>query len=644
MKKFYLLILLMILCQLNLWATHIVGGEIQIRHLNNYYYEASLNLYFDDINGNKNAEDPSITITFYSKANNQLIERLTLLKVSDTFVNYSNPNCSSSQLRTRLLVYRSNITLSPNIYNNEQGYYVIWERCCRNGTIDNIVNPGGAGMTFYTEIPPVIKNGVPFVNSTPFFNIPKGDYLCQGKPFNFDFGAQDADGDMLVYSFQTPINGNSRPSPDALITPPPFPAPYELINWKVGFSANNAIPSDPNEPTHQMQINAQNGLIKVTPNQQGLFVFSVRCEEYRNGQKIGEVRRDFQLLVINCPTNNSPIVNIQTGTDGNGKAIYYTSDQTLTVDAVANQLCFDVYVKDIDALNDNVTARIRGINFTPRTSFLTPSSGVILGSDSLKMKFCWDKCLFSSKDNNGNLIPLEFELIVDDNGCPASNADTLRVKLISPPVVDNPPLITTDASPVSGEDYEYYEEVIVGGTFNFNVFGQDLLDNDNITLSAQGRGFELADLGILFSGVSGQGTVQSPFVWQTNCQTVKEDENEYLIDFIVKDEGFCENKTDTVTVKLVVKDKPISLEFLPANVFTPNGDDKNQVFKIPDLPEENCQYYFKKIEIFNRWGGKIFESDRRDFEWAGDNYPTGSYYYLIDYNKNKYKGWVSLLK
>ena len=34
---------------------------------------------------------------------------------------------------------------------------------------------------------------------------------------------------------------------------------------------------------------------------QGQFVCGVRCEEFRNGLKIGEILRDFQLNVVYCP-------------------------------------------------------------------------------------------------------------------------------------------------------------------------------------------------------------------------------------------------------------------------------------------------------------------------------------------------------
>jgi gliding motility-associated-like protein len=68
------------------------------------------------------------------------------------------------------------------------------------------------------------------------------------------------------------------------------------------------------------------------------------------------------------------------------------------------------------------------------------------------------------------------------------------------------------------------------------------------------------------------------------------------------------------------------------NVFTPNGDDKNDVFKI-DI--EGYQKY--SIVIWNRWGNTVFESDNAQRMWngktnndGGEN-PAGTYYYLFTY-------------
>lgn len=647
MKRFYFtLSLLAIVSLTTLKATHIVGGEIQVRHAANSNYDFILNLYFDQINGQPGARDQSIRLSIYAKGTNVFMDSLRLPIVQEQNVLYTNPACTSSQLATLLLRYQLGFTLASNRYNNPAGYYVIWERCCRNNIISNIVSPNLAGMTFYTEIPAVIRNGSPFLNSSPAFTIPKGDYLCKGRQVSIDFSATDTDGDQLVYSLVTPLAGHSRSTPNTLIVPPPFPAPYELVTWATGYTANTAIPHNPAFPAHQLTINSQ-GIMTVTPSKLGLYVLSVLVEEYRSGVKIGEVERDFQFLVLDCPTNESPSIAVQTGTDNSGNAVFYQNGQIVQVQSPDN-LCVNIWLKDPDA-PERLSVRVVGTNFTPRANFLSSSSGTVpTVNDSLKIAFCWDKCLYSAKDALGNYIPFEFDLIVSDDGCPASKNDTIHIKLIAPPVLNSPPVVSTTAGIVSEETHDYYMERKVGETFSFDVIGQDLIDaSQTIELSAQGQGFDLAKYNMVFVSKTGKGTLESPFEWQTTCDAVKEERTEYLIDFITRDQGLCERKADTATVKLVLIDPDVVLEeFLPANAFTPDGDTqrKNEYFSMPDLPEENCRYQFIKIEIFNRWGGKVYESADRNFEWNGSDLPASTYYYRIDFKKKIYKGTVSILK
>lgn len=68
------------------------------------------------------------------------------------------------------------------------------------------------------------------------------------------------------------------------------------------------------------------------------------------------------------------------------------------------------------------------------------------------------------------------------------------------------------------------------------------------------------------------------------------------------------------------------------NVFSPNGDGKNDEFKIRIEGEQKY-----KLTIYNRWGGKVFESGDAKTLWNGktDNTgaecPAGVYYYIFDY-------------
>lgn len=56
------------------------------------------------------------------------------------------------------------------------------------------------------------------------------------------------------------------------------------------------------------------------------------------------------------------------------------------------------------------------------------------------------------------------------------------------------------------------------------------------------------------------------------------------------------------------------------NVFTPNGDGKNDLFK-PFMPYR----FVSRIEmsIFNRWGEKVFETTNPDILWDGTDFKTG---------------------
>lgn len=66
------------------------------------------------------------------------------------------------------------------------------------------------------------------------------------------------------------------------------------------------------------------------------------------------------------------------------------------------------------------------------------------------------------------------------------------------------------------------------------------------------------------------------------------------------------------------------------NAFTPNGDQINDVFTIPEL--KICEI---NITIFNRWGNIVYQQSPFDNAWDGQSsngadLPSGTYYYLIE--------------
>lgn len=103
--------------------------------------------------------------------------------------------------------------------------------------------------------------------------------------------------------------------------------------------------------------------------------------------------------------------------------------------------------------------------------------------------------------------------------------------------------------------------------------------------------------------------------------------------------------TNTSNVTIIVIPYCIS----PANAFTPNKDGFNDTWFITN---GNCLNK-AKVQVYNRYGGKVFESQDYKNNWdgtyKGKPVPDGTYYYVIDYelvnNTNVYKkGSVTILR
>lgn len=91
-------------------------------------------------------------------------------------------------------------------------------------------------------------------------------------------------------------------------------------------------------------------------------------------------------------------------------------------------------------------------------------------------------------------------------------------------------------------------------------------------------------------------------------------------------------------------DRPVSYDFKPPNVFSPNGDGKNDFYAIETLPTDNCAEQFERIVIYNRWGTEVFRDTSREFRWYGTGYASGEYFYQIEYTQRRFKGPLTLLK
>ena len=98
------------------------------------------------------------------------------------------------------------------------------------------------------------------------------------------------------------------------------------------------------------------------------------------------------------------------------------------------------------------------------------------------------------------------------------------------------------------------------------------------------------------------------------------------------------------TIAIVKKSTDRKLDVEVFNAVSPNGDGINDAFHIKGL----AQYPDNTVEIYNRWGVKVYDaasynesdnmfrgySDGRTTIKRGDKLPTGTYFYILKYNKD----------
>lgn len=527
------------------FASHIVGGEIQFyvvdKTINKYFL--GLNLYFDAANGRPAAETATITLYFFRKSDNVSIGNVTLPQTVKKYVNYTNPNCIiNNDLSTYFISYGTELVINSSSFSDPAGYYIVWERCCRNSIVTNIVNPSTTGATFYLSFPALFKDNQQVVNSSPKTSVLTGDYICLNRPFKFDFSAKDPDGDSLVYSLVNPYAGFANSN-----NPEPVPrgsSAYPEVVWANSINLKNVIPG-----SLPLQIDRKTGVLQVTAGQLGLFVFAVMIEEYRKGVKIGIVRREFQLKVVDCPKNDPPVTMFKE----TGKNNFYKKGDVVFIKQNQSK-CLDILITDTEA-NQRLSISTKALNFDDKSLTITPAVFTTRSSkDTLKAQVCFASCIESI-----NNLPIVFEVIVQDDGCPQPLADTLNIRVIIEPTNQQKPDVNTDL--VGNQATEAF-----GSTLKFNVIGT-VPNNGEFLLEAKGRGFELASAGMSFVNVSSKGKVTQPFTWVPTCISTQ---NTFFVDFIITSLGCGIQLKDTVTVQLKTVSKPNSKPKVTTSLTTQN--------------------------------------------------------------------------
>ena len=323
-------------------------------------------------------------------------------------------------------------------------------------------------------------------------------------------------------------------------------------------------------------------------------------------------------LVVNsyCPNQADGSINISViGGDGNyqynwsdtnsvfssnnqdisgllpGQYIIFINDGNLctgtdTISVVADNVIAAFAASDTSVCIDNCLDLVgtgTGTNSLNYSWSLVDSSSSLSNTDSLS--FCFD-------DSAGTVL---FVFTVSDQSC--SSSDTLSVSIFDNPVVDAGDSIKElygsyvslggSPSAPSGSSYSWFPSI------NFLTLDDTTYSNPDIELLI----------------------------------------NQTYTMFVIDSNG-CSNK-DSIHVELIP-------EITYSSGFSPNDDGFNENWKINQIE----QFPFCIVEIYNRWGHKLYTSDPGYTNpWNGmyknNSLPVGTYYYIIELNDPKFPNAIT---
>ncbi len=347
MRKNILLFTTIIISTLSLSARHIIGGVMNYECLGGGDYEFTMKMY-RDCNCTDCADfDVRAPIGIYRCGGTNPCSNFDQRDVLEEFrvaVEDRNPDpvpnadypclLTPPDVCVQEAIYKFKLSdYGVSLPISNESYYIVYQRCCRNETIDNLRFPSQQGLTVAVEITPF---GQRECNSSPVFNEFPPTIICAGQSIDFDHSATDPEGDLIVYEFCAPLNGGGN-SGGACLTPtptPPCPPPYSGVNFQIpDYTFAAPMGGDP-----VVTIDPSTGFISGVPTIQGQFVVGVCATEYRNGIAMGRIVRDFQFNVGNCDPLIEGIVEADEIIDGgNGYLIESCGELEVSFRNVSSQ-------------------------------------------------------------------------------------------------------------------------------------------------------------------------------------------------------------------------------------------------------------------------------------------------------------------
>lgn len=413
MKKSYLIFVLTIFATFSIQtahASHAAGADLTYTYVSTNTIHLKLRFYRDcsgipapitaliNISSASCGQNFSINMPLISSS-----EFLTSECIDTTLASTCN---GGNRLGIELYIYEQDVTL-PTICTDWIFEFV---ECMRNGNQTLISNP-------CLYISTTLDNLNGSYNSSPQFISTAVISFCLGVPAMYVQNGFDSDGDSLVYSLAS-VQGAGASNVNYI---PPYSGTYP-ISSSTGFNID------------------QQGVITFTPNKIMVGVICIQVDEYRNGVKIGGVRRDIEIHITNaCSINAVPQFNNQISSNG-----VIVPCNAMEFDVLFNRmvLCNSVISDDFRVINAmGFPVPVVGVNTVSCNGNLTNKVHITLsqpltwGNNILIIRTGSDgntvvgNCGFQFPANDSLLLilndPVHWPVSIDTAGCLFSNFEVV---------------------------------------------------------------------------------------------------------------------------------------------------------------------------------------------------------------------------
>lgn len=485
-----------------------MGGEITWVCLGNGNYQFQMKVYRDCITTVPITNAGPIALAVH---NHPSVTSIPMNIVDSTDIspqcNGSGPtyDCSSSvgvPGNTAVMEYilKSNPVNLPGV-PPPQGWVFTWSNCCRNASITNLslsfAGPGNPtnGFTLRAKMFAYSgQNASPCFDSSPIFQERPSIIICAGTPYTYNPNAYDPDLDSISYEFDRPLDYLPPGNSFTATNPPAIP-------YEVGYSLANPFPGTAqNSNNIPVTLNSQTGEMSFTVFNIGNYVQVIKATSYKCGQKVAEIYREIQTVILSCganipPSVTAPFINMGTG-------LFTNYIDTVTA---GDLVTFSLTGTDNGFLP---TGFPQSIIYTAQggqfgTNFTDPSSGCInqpcatlnlpppqTGQGALSLNFNWQTgcehvATFNECITNSNVHTFTFTF--RDDYCPAPSytivTATIVVQAIS--IIESPKMHC--ANVLNNGDVELTWEIPedTAGTFNsYHVYASPNLGGPYIVIDS----------------------------------------------------------------------------------------------------------------------------------------------------------------